>query len=59
METKKAKPDQILLGWDDNRIYFYDEDNQEWCVNDYPDLMAKLKEICQEYLARESSKLAQ
>jgi len=38
-----------LHGWDDEKVYFYDENGIEHCVSDEPDLMAKLIAICQDF----------
>lgn len=42
--------DSPLHGWDDEKIYFWDEDRkQEWCVSDHDVLCRRLVEICKEY----------
>lgn len=41
-----------LHGWDDEKVYFFDETGMEWCVSDYPDLLARLTEICRDYFAQ-------
>jgi hypothetical protein len=49
MKNKKETKTLELLGWDDNKIYFYDNNGKEFCINDYPDLLQKLKNLCAEY----------
>ena len=34
-----------LVGWDDGRLYFYDKDEKEFCVNDYPKLFEQSKRL--------------
>jgi len=46
------KPDPSLYGWDDGKLYFFDELGKEQCVNDHPELFKRLVEICTEYLRR-------
>ncbi|MEK6775946.1 MAG: hypothetical protein AABY87_03560 [bacterium] len=41
-----------LVGWDDGKIYFYDRNGTEFCVNDHPDLLQKMVEICAGYFMR-------
>jgi hypothetical protein len=48
MKTKKISP--YLHGWDDEKVYFDDEDGKEHCVSDEPDLMARLIALCQDFL---------
>ena len=44
IETKE------LHGWDDEKIYFWDEEiGQELCVSDEERLYNQLVEICREY----------
>jgi len=38
-----------LLGWDDEKIYFYDASRKEHCVSDEPKLMAKLITVCKDF----------
>ena len=39
-----------LHGWDDEKIYFWDEERrEEWCVSDEKDLYNRLVEICWGY----------
>jgi hypothetical protein len=45
------KHEPRLHGWDDEKVYFWDETGKEWCVSDYPDLVAWLVEICRDYFA--------
>ena len=40
----------ILHGWDDEKIYFWDEEEgKEWCVTDEEGLYNQLLGICIEY----------
>lgn len=42
-----------LYGWDDGKIYFYDDENRkERCVTDEPQLLGTLTKICQRYFAK-------
>jgi len=41
-----------LIGWDDNKIYFYDDKASEWCVTDEKELFDKLLTICKDYFKR-------
>ncbi|MBU1487360.1 hypothetical protein KKH56_04845 [bacterium] len=45
-----------LVGWDDGKLYFYDEKGKEYCVNDYKELLDKIVEMCAEYLGQEKRK---
>jgi hypothetical protein len=45
------KHEPRLHGWDDEKVYFWDETGKEWCVSDYPDLVARLVEVCRDYFA--------
>jgi len=49
METDRYQP--MLHGWNDGRIYFLDKSGKEWCVSNYPDLVAQLVEVCLCYFA--------
>lgn len=43
----------ILHGWDDEKIYFWDdEEKKEWCVTDEEDLYNQLLEMCIEYFKK-------
>ena len=44
-----------LHGWDDEKLYYFDETSVEWCVNDHPELLAQLTEICKEYFAQKTA----
>lgn len=44
-----------LHGWDDEKVYFYDETGKERCVSDYPELVARLIEICKDYFAQQAT----
>ncbi|MBF8282226.1 MAG: hypothetical protein HW378_1141 [Anaerolineales bacterium] len=50
MTNVKHKPH--LHGWDDEKLYYFDETGVEWCVNDHPELLVKLTEICKDYFAQ-------
>ena len=43
-----------LSGWDDEKVYYVDDARKEWCVSDYPDLVARLMEVCREYFAHKA-----
>ncbi|MFQ5602692.1 MAG: hypothetical protein ACE5HS_05435 [bacterium] len=46
---KNSPETKNLHGWDDEKIYFWDEDNkQERCVSDEEELYKQLGEICQQ-----------
>ena len=51
MKTFKQEP--MLHGWDDEKVYYYDEKGVEHCVNDEPELLAQLMEICRAYFVRQ------
>ena len=38
-----------LVGWDDGKIYFYDEAGKEHCVNDDDELFKEIMEFCKIY----------
>jgi len=47
---EKANRKQILHGWDDEKIYFWDEvEGKEWCVTDEKELYDQLLGMCIEY----------
>lgn len=47
MKSKKIKE---LHGWDDEKIYFWEEESgQELCVSDEEELYNQLVKICREY----------
>lgn len=44
---------KLLHGWDDEKIYFWDEElNKEWCVTDEAQLYNQLVQICREYFKK-------
>jgi len=45
-----------LIGWDDEKIYFYDETGKEYCVNDHNELFDKIVEFCMEYFKHKVEK---
>ena len=45
-----------LVGWDDGRLYFYDKDGKEFCVNDYPELFEQIVTMCAEYFKRKKER---
>jgi len=47
MTTKIESPH--LHGWDDGKIYFYDENRTEYCVSDRHELMERLIGNCREF----------
>jgi len=47
MKTKE------LHGWDDENIYFWDEERKrDWCVSDEEELYKQLVEICKRYFEK-------
>lgn len=50
VRPKEQKP---LYGWDEEKIYFWDEDfKKEWCVSDEEQLYNQLVQLCREYFRR-------
>jgi len=48
---REQKEKYRLHGWDDEKIYFWDEKKgKEWCVTDEKDLYNQLLEMCIEIL---------
>lgn len=45
-----------LVGWDDGRLYFYDKDEKEFCVNDYQELFERIVAMCAEYFKRKEER---
>lgn len=46
-----------LHGWDDEKVYFWDEENKkEWCVSDEQELYKQLVKICRAYFNKKSEK---
>lgn len=42
-----------LHGWDDEKIYFWDEERKkDWCVSDEEELYKQLVEICKRYFEK-------
>jgi len=55
MEVMKESKE--LHGWDDEKIYFWDEERRkEWCVSDEEDLYNRLVEICRGYFKEKNIK---
>ena len=50
------KREPTLHGWDDEKVYFLDENSVEWCVSDHSELLARLVEICREYFRQEAAR---
>jgi hypothetical protein len=50
----KAKYEPSLNGWDDGKIYFFDENGVTRCVDDHPELLARLTEMCREHFRQEA-----
>lgn len=47
----------ILHGWDDEKIYFWDEkEGKEWCVTDEEELYNQLLGMCIEYFGKKRAK---
>lgn len=38
-----------LVGWDDGKLYFYDEEGTEYSVNDHKELFEEIAALCGEY----------
>ena len=50
MMAAKTNGDFLLYGWDDGKVYFWDEQNkQERCVSDDAALYERLVQICKEH----------
>jgi len=51
LEDKNAarRPKPSLYGWDDGKLYFFDESGKEQCVSDHSELLNRLVEICDDY----------
>ena len=48
---------RVLHGWDDEKIYFWDEEEKkERCVSDEEDLYNRLVEICRGYFIEKNIK---
>jgi len=45
-----------LYGWDDGRIYFYNEEGKEFCVNDYQELFSQLVKMCADYFEQKEER---
>lgn len=57
-DTFHQKERYRLHGWDDEKIYFWDEgEKKEWCVSDEKVLYDKLLEICIKYFKGENEKI--
>ncbi len=51
------KMGDVLHGWDDEKIYFLDEERKkEWCVSDEAELYNQLVEICRRYFREKAGK---
>jgi len=49
----KIIKNMTLHGWDDEKVYFFDERNgQEWCVTDESELYEELVQICKKYFEK-------
>ena len=44
-----------LVGWDDGKLYFYDEKGKEYCVNEHKELFDKIVELCVEYFRQKET----
>ena len=46
----KISATQQLHGWDDGKLYFWNEETgTENCVNDHPELLLALEQKCTDY----------
>jgi hypothetical protein len=53
---EEANRKQRLHGWDDEKIYFWDEEaGKEWCVTDEEELYIQLLRICTNYFKKKGS----
>ena len=56
-ETRtKFRYEPRLHGWDDEKVYFHDENGVDWCVSDHPELLTRLMEMCREYFRQEAAR---
>lgn len=54
-ERMDKQCDFPLYGWDDGKIYFWDEERkQEWCVSDDGVLYQQLVETCKKHFLEKS-----
>lgn len=50
-------PMKELHGWDDEKVYFWDEENKkDWCVSDDEELYNQVVEMCRRYFKEKNSK---
>ena len=55
--AEKTNRDFLLYGWDDGKVYFWDEQNkQERCVSDDEALYDQLVKICEIYFREKTGK---
>ena len=53
---KTPQETRALHGWDDEKIYFWDEkERKEWCVSDEEALYRQLVELCSAYFEKKAS----
>lgn len=53
----KTNGDFLLYGWDDGKVYFWDEEKKhEWCVSDDEALYDQLVKICEIYFREKIGK---
>ena len=45
-----------LYGWDDGRIYFYNEEEKEFCINDYQEFFGQLVKMCADYFEQKEER---
>lgn len=43
------KVETKLYGFDDENVYYMPENGAEKCVSDFPELVKKLKKVCEEF----------
>jgi hypothetical protein len=55
MRARKAPNYDAVCFHAQQKVYFWDETGKEWCVSDYPDLVARLMEICRDYFAHQAA----
>ena len=56
-ERVDKQGDFPLYGWDDGKVYYWDEDRKhEWCVSDDEALYRRLVEICRRHILEKGGK---
>ena len=42
-----------LHGWDDEKVYYWSEKEEDICVSDIPELMDQLEKVCRNFIQNE------